>query len=368
MPTLVYVLIAIVVVIFLWWLVSLIWGKPWSINHFFTRVFLEILFDSPEILTMVGMLERLGIYRHNTKLNDVSDAHELEQIAKMKRVLKILRSYKRERMSKLQSLSTDILDWFVDDQLGMEKFRHNTYPVNQMFGIQSELPNLMMTLHPLKNKRGARTYVKRLKKFGIKIDQAVEGLKIREEKKCFPPSFTVRHVLDEMKGFVDQPAKENPIYTVFKEKTGEAKISSIEQGKLLVAVEKEIHETVYPAYQKLIDYFTALEPKVTTDHGVWALPDGDAYYAQCLRTSTSTDLTPEQVHEIGVKEVARLEGEMSAILESLGHDAANPTRQLAALGEDQRFLYPNTDEGRDECLAEYRRILDEMDKLIDDVF
>ena len=368
MPTLVYVLIAIVVVILLCWLVSLIWGKPWRINHYFTRVFLEILFDSPEILTLVGMLERLGIYRHNTKLNDVSDAHELKQMEKMKRVLKTLRSYNRERMSKSQNLSRDILDWFIDDQLGMEKFRHNTYPVNQMFGIQSELPNLMMTLHPLKNTRGARTYVKRLKKFGLKIDQTLEGLKIREAKACLPPSFTVRHVLAEMKDFVDQPANENPLYTVFEEKTAEAKISSTEQRKLLAAVEKEIDETVYPAYQKLIDYFTALQPNVTDNHGVWALPDGDAYYAQCLRTSTSTDLTPEQVHEIGIKEVARLEGEMSAILESSGHDGANPTKQLAALGEAERFLYPNTDEGRQECLAEYRRILEEMDKLIDNVF
>jgi len=74
------------------------------------------------------------------------------------------------------------------------------------------------------------------------------------------------------------------------------------------------------------------------------------------------------VHGIGIKEVARLEGEMSAILERLGHDGANPTKQLAALGEEERFLYPNTDQGREECLAEYRRILDEMDKLIDDVF
>lgn len=368
MPTFIYIIIAIIVIIFLWWLISLIWGKPWSINHFYTRVFLEILFDSPEILTMIGMLERLGIYRHNAKLNDVSDAHELKQISKMKRVLKILRSYNRARMSKSQQLSTDILDWYIDDQLKMEPVRHNTYPVNQMFGIQSELPNLMMTLHPLNHIRGARTYIKRLSKFGIKIDQVLIGLKIREGKDAFPPSFTVRHVLDEMNSFISQPVKENPLYTVFEEKIGELNIHATVRDKLLAAVQSEIEATVYPAYQKLIAYFTALEPKAIADHGVWALPNGDAYYAQCLRTSTSTDLTPEQVHEIGLKEVARIEGEMSAILESLGHDGANPTKQLAAFGEDERFLYPNTDQGREACLSEYERILQEMDELIPQVF
>ncbi len=368
MPSSIYIIIVIIVVVFLWWLFSLIWGKPWSINHFYTRVFLEILFDSPEILTMIGMLERLGIYRHNAKLNDVSDAHELKQIAKMKRVLRILRSYNRARMSKSQRLSTDILDWYIDDQLKMEPVRHNTYPVNQMFGIQSELPNLMMTLHPLNHIRGARTYIKRLSKFGIKIDQVLIGLKIREGKDAFPPSFTVRHVLDEMNSFINQPVKENPLYTVFEEKIGELKTRATVRSKLLTAVENEIEATVYPSYQKLIEYFSALEPKATADHGVWALPDGDAYYAQCLRTSTSTDLTPEQVHEIGLQEVARIEGEMSAILESLGHEGTNPTKQLAAFGEDERFLYPNSDEGREACLSEYKRILDEMDEMIPQVF
>ncbi len=140
------------------------------------------------------------------------------------------------------------------------------------------------------------------------------------------------------------------------------------QAKLLTAVEREIEENIYPAYQKLIDYFATLDPKAIEDHGVWNLPDGDAYYALCLRTATSTDLTPEQVHEIGLKEVARIEGEMTAILDSLGYEGVNPTKQLAAFGEDERFLYPNTDEGRADCLAEYQRILDKMEVTIADVF
>jgi uncharacterized protein (DUF885 family) len=237
-----------------------------------------------------------------------------------------------------------------------------------MFGIQSELPNLMMTLHPLNNIRGARTYIKRLNKFGIKIDQTLEGLKIREDKGNLPPQFTVQHVLNEMKNFIADPATENPLYTVFKEKINELNLSSDANQRLLAAVEREIEVTVYPAYQGLIEYFTSLETKVTENHGVWNLFDGDAYYARCLRSFTSTELTPEQVHEIGMQEVSRIEGEMSAILESLGHESSTPAKQLAALGEEERFLYPNTDEGREDCLVEYRRILDEMDEIIPEVF
>ena len=368
MDILVTILIAVVVILILWWLISFIWGKPWGIKLFFTRVFLDILFDSPELLTMLGVLERLGIYRHNVKLADASDAHELEEFAKMKRYLRILRSYTRERMKGPQILSAEILDWFLEDQLQLEPFRHNTYPVNQMFGVQSQLLTLMMTLHPLNHIRGARTYIKRLGKFGVKIDQILGGLRIREEKGSFPPSFTVRHVLDEMRSFIASPANENTLYTVFEEKIGELKLSPASKEKLLAGVEKEINQTVYPAYQRLIDYFAALDTKVTEDQGVWNLPDGDAYYAYCLRSKTSTDLTPEQVHEIGIREVARIEGEMSAILESLGYISENPARQLAAFGEEERFLYPNTEQGQTDCLADFQRILDEMDQTIPEVF
>jgi uncharacterized protein (DUF885 family) len=362
------VLVGVAVFIFIWWLISLIWGKPWSLNLFFMRVFLDVLFENPEILTMIGVLERLGIYCHNAKLADASDAHELKQYAKMKRFLRILHSYDRRRMKDSQKLSADILDWFIEDQLSTEPFRHNTYPVNQMFGIQSQLPNLMMTIHPLKNIRGARTYIKRLGKFGIKIDQTLEGLRIREDKGSLPPSFTVRHVLEEMKTFIDQPAEENPLYTVFEKKIGELKLSLARKEKLLAGVKREINQTVYPAYQKLIDYFAALEPKVREDYGVWNLPDGDAYYAQCLRSSTSTELTPDEVHEIGLQEVARIEGEMTTILEGLGYESGNPAQQVAAFGEEERFLYPNTDQGREDCLADFQHYLDEMDRAISDVF
>jgi uncharacterized protein (DUF885 family) len=118
----------------------------------------------------------------------------------------------------------------------------------------------------------------------------------------------------------------------------------------------------------LIDYFDSLESKATTDHGVWHLPEGDAYYAQCLRSSTSTELTPEEVHEIGLREVARIEGDMAAILESLGHESTNPAKQLAAFGEQDQFLYPNTDQGREDCLADYQRFLDKMNEMIPGVF
>lgn len=364
-----YIFIGLLAGFFLWWLFSLIWGKPWNINHFYTRLFLQVGLEDPELLTMLGILEKIGIHFHNARLADASEARETKSYRLARNALKTLRSYPRERQNPTQLLSTDILDWYLEETVQGETFRYHDYPLNQMFGIQSALPNFMMTIHPLKSKRNAQDYMRRLSKFGVKLDQVLEGLRVREQKGCLPPRFVIRRVLDEMHAFINQPAHNNPLFTVLKEKTDQIKMGDSQRQNLLNIAETEISKTVYPAYQRLIDYFTTLEPKASDEDGVWKLPDGEAYYAYRLRASTSTDLTPEQVHEIGLQEVKRIEGEMMMILEQLGYqDVESAPRKLLELSKEERFLYPNTEEGRAECLAEYQRILDHINQNLNTLF
>jgi uncharacterized protein (DUF885 family) len=369
MPIIV-LLVAVIFLLVIWFIYSTIWGKPWSIKLLYSRTFLHFALKGPELLTMLGILEKFGLHAHNAKLSDASVANETKMYEWMKRDLALLRSYPRKRQSSGTLLSTDIMDWFLDDLANAEQFRFHDYPLNQMFGIQSELPNFMMTMHPLVSKLEGRNYVKRLNRFGIKFDQVLEGLKMREGKDVLPPRFVIRRVLDEMAAFVGQPALENPLYTVFKDKlTKLEKVSSADREQLLASAEAAITGTIYPAYQMFIAYFTALEQKATTEDGVWKLPDGDAFYAHCLRSNTTTSYTPDQVHEIGLKEVQRIEGEMMTILENLGYkDVKNAPKKLAEFGREERFLYPNTEQGRSAALLEYQRILDEMNVGLDPHF
>ena len=369
MPIIV-MLTAAVVLIIIWFIYALIWGKPWSVKLLFTRSFVHFALKGPELLTMIGILEKFGLHGHNAKLSDVSVANETKMYKWIKRDLGLLRSYDRKRQNAKLLLSTDIMDWFLDDLIRTEEFRFHDYPLNQMFGVQSELPNFMMTMHPLVSRLEARNYIKRLKRFGVKFDQVLEGLKVREEKGVLPPRFVIRRVLDEMIAFTGKPARENPLYTVFNDKLGKLeKVSAQDRESLLAGVEAEISRTVYPAYSKLIEYFNALEQKATSDDGVWKLPQGGEYYAHCLRSNTSTDYSPEQVHEIGVKEVARIEGEMKTILAGLGFKkVVNAPKKLAELTKEERFLYPNTDEGRLAALTEYQAILDNMNAALEPYF
>jgi uncharacterized protein (DUF885 family) len=360
-------LLCIFILLGAWWIVKLIWFKPLNINHFYERSMLQLVLKNPEILTMIGVLERFGLNFHNDDLTDESDAYFQKLIAQVKKNLEILRSYPREKQTPEQQLSTDILEWFLEDQVMGYEFLHHNYPLNQFFGEQNELPNFMITYHRIEKKRDALNYIKRLSKFEKKFDQILEGLKLREQKGIIPPKFVIERVLVEMRKFIAGSAQDNVLFTAFREKVEKLDLAETVKQSLYQAVEREISQTVFPTYQKLIDYFEYLETKATTDDGVWKLPNGDAYYARQLQSYTTTKLTPEEVHQIGLREVDRIETEMREIMNSVGLTGKSIVEHMKDLSQDPRFLYPNTDEGRVQALEDFRAILVHIDQNLEDI-
>ena len=226
----------------------------------------------------------------------------------------------------------------------------------------------MITLHQIGKKRDARNYIKRLSKFGTKFDQILDGLKIREGKDIIPPKFVIERVLIEMRNFIDGDVKDNILYSVFRDKVGQLNITDAGKETLLQAAEREVQQTVIPTYRRVIDYFEYLETIATTDDGVWKLPNGAAYYARQLQSHTTTKLSPEEVHEIGLREVDRIEAEMREILNNVGLTGKSIVQHMKDLSQDPRFLYPNTDEGREQALEDYRSIIAHIDQNLDEIF
>lgn len=352
-----------------WWTYKLVWGKPLNIDHFYERVFIEFLLDDPQLLSQLGFIDNSLLDFHSDDLTDSSPARAQKLADKTRSDLELLRSYDREDQSKSQQLSTDILEWFIDDAVRGERFMYHNYPVNQLFGVQSNLPSFMDATHQVKNKKSAENYIARLSKFGIKFDQVIEGLKLREEKGIIPPKFVIEKVLIEMRNFVIQPVDENILFVSFQMKVEKVKEFEKESaGKLFADVREQIEKTVFPAYQRMIFYFEALEAKATTDDGVWKLPDGEAYYAYQLRSNTTSDFTPEEVHQLGLEEVNRIQSTMHSILDSLGYTGKTVASHMRRLGSEDRFLYPDTDSARVQILKKYQEIIDEIDQNLGMVF
>ena len=340
-------------------LVNLVWFRPWSLNLFYEKVFVEFIFREPELLTQLGFAEQFGITGHNGKLSDESPAHQQAVIDLWKKDLQQLREYPLDKQTASQKLSTHVLEWYVRDQVEGEKWQWHNYPVNQLFGVQNNFPSFMVNSHRLLKRKDCDYYVMRLDALPRKFDQTLEGLRVREQRNILPPRFVVEEVLKEMTDFVAKPAAENILATSFKERA--AKIASLnnkDRADLQTRVETSITNNVYPAYHKLIDYFNALLSKTTTDDGVWKLPDGDAFYAYCLRDNTTTTLQPNELHELGLREVTRIEGEMRTLLDANGFAGQPIGAAMDKLGKDPRFLYSSDDQGQAAALAEYKRLID----------
>lgn len=340
--------------------VNAIWFRPWSLNVFYEKIFVEVLFHEPELLSSLGLVEQFGITGHNAKLNDESPEHQRQGFERLRKNVEQLHAYPLEKQNASQRLSTAVLDWFLTVQLEGEKFQWHNYPVNQLFGVQNQFPSFMANTHRLLGPRDCQYYVQRLQALPTKFDQLLQGLQLRQEMKIIPPRFVVERVLKEMNEFVAQPPSENILATSFKKRVATIdQLTNEQRSDFQEQVEGAISHQVYPAYQKLIDYFSALLPIATTDDGVWKLPEGEAFYAHMLRLNTTTKLNPTEIHALGVAEVARIEAEMRTILDANGFAGQPIASALDALGKDPRFLFANDDAGHAAALAEYTRLIEQ---------
>jgi uncharacterized protein (DUF885 family) len=335
--------------------------KPVNINLFFARTMLQIMLESPEMLSTLHVLEPIGITGHNAKLDDESLAAGDRFMAQLTEANRILLSYEDEDLSAADLMSKRIAATMLGAVVEGEKYRFHTFPVNQMFGVQSSFPSFMESTHQVHSVSDAEDYVSRLNAVGVKFDQVMEGLRKREELEIYPPQFVVTKVLEEMRNFVATPVEEGILMKALLEKMKEADLPEDEQQRIALEARAAIEETVYPAYDRLIAYFEALDGKVEGNYGAWHLPDGDKYYRLSLRLFTTTDYEPAYIHELGLAEVDRIQSEILQILVDEGWDVSGGfTAAIEEMADSPQFYYSDSGEGRDQILADYRAIMDEI--------
>jgi uncharacterized protein (DUF885 family) len=358
-------LLGVVVLALAVFLVPTIWFQPWSADHFYSRVFIQYMLRHPMLITQIGLPLPFGADR----LDDFSVEGERREAKFTDENLARLRRYDRTHMAPEARLSADVMDWFLKDDQENNRFMFYDYPVNQMFGFQSQLPDFMLTLQPLHSERDAKNYVARVARFGVAFDQTLEGLRLRESRGVMPPRFVLREVIAEMRRFSGGDPDKNPLYTRFAAETDTLKkLDRKQRDRLLVQLRDEIAHTVVPAYGRMLALLEHQESIATDDDGVWKLPNGDAYYAYMLRHHTTSDLTPDSVHALGVREVARLEATMRPMLAAHGFRASTLGDAMRLMRKDPKFGFPPGDSGRREIVARYQEILDDANRRCDKLF
>ena len=343
--------------------------KPVNINLFFARTMMQVMLESPEMLSSLRVLEPIGITGHNAKLDDDSLAAGDRFMQQMKDAYQVLLSYDDEDLSEGDRVSKQIAVSMMGVVVEGEKFRFHTFPVNQLFGVQNGFPSFMESTHQVNSVGDAEDYVSRLNAVGLKFDQVLEGLRHREELGIHPPQFVVTKVLEEMNAFVATPPEEGILMVSLLDKMEEAGLPGDEQKRLANEAKAAIENTVYPAYGRLIEHFVALDPKVEGNYGAWSLPDGDEYYRLALRLMTTTDYSPQYIHELGLSEVDRIQFEILAILAAEGWDVSTGfTAAIEEMAEQERFYYSDSGEGRDQILADYTAMIEDVNARLDPWF
>jgi len=343
--------------------------KPLSIDWFYSRVFLKFSLQQPELLTSLRLLDQFGIRGHNARFSDSSPEAEIEQLEFWKNEYQTFGRYDRADYDGEALLSFDVFDYFMTNTLAQaERWRLYGFPVNQMFGVQSSLPNFMTQQHVIEDALGAEHYIARLEQFDDKFDQVLASLREREAAGIVPPNFAVVKVITQIEGFLENAPGEHLLVTHFDDKlagVGAVELDDGRRAELHTAAVAAVADSVYPAYRKLLAYLRDLEPNATSNDGVWRLPDGEAYYQTMIGQHTTTDLTAEEIHAIGLAEVERIGAQMDAILRDQGLVDGSLGERIGRIAERPDQLYPDTDAGREQILADYQAMLDEIDPAMD---
>jgi uncharacterized protein (DUF885 family) len=328
-----------------------------DIDAFFEASYTKLLLRDPELVTELGLAETLET--GNDQLTDISDAYVHETQALEVAILDLLSRYDRAELTPEQQLSADIYAWYLEDRIAGHAFMYNDYPVTHFItGIQNQLLQFFTDIHPVTNRQDAEDYIARLSQVDTKFEQLVEGLKLREEAGVVLPKFIVQWVLHDLRSMAGSEPRATPLYTAFEEKVNALEgLSDTEKQALLGDAEEEIEKSVIPAYQALVDYLEHLETVATDDVGVWKFSDGEAYYTYALRHHTTTDMTADEIHELGLQELERIHAEMRTLFDELGYPEDESLPELInRLAVDGGFYKG------EEIVAGYEAIIEEADR------
>lgn len=247
-------------------------------------------------------------------------------------------------------------------------FRDHAYVFNQMFGVQSGIPAFLVNQHKVTSLSDAQAYISRLEGITAYLGQNLAKAQTSAAKGILPPRFVHDYVLSDARGvitgypFIDE-GEDSPLMEDFRNKvTALVEAGTIrpdEAASLVARAAAALRDHVGPAYEATIVELEAQTSVATADDGAWKLPEADAYYAMRLKQITTTDMPADEIHDLGLAEVARIQDEMRGIMKQVGF-AGTLKDFFAFTRTDPQFFKPNTDEGRAEYLAEAIAAIDAM--------
>lgn len=345
------------------------------LNTWFEDKFEAEVLESPIQLTFLGRDERQG------EIDDFSEAGLDAQLERSRANLAELQAnFDYNKLTPDAKISYDIWVYQAERAEAADEFRYNTYVFEQMQAIHSFFPQLLIAFHKVVDGEDMDNYLSRISGSARAIDQLITASKRVAEDGVRPPYFAFDSVIEEARKVItgapfDESGEDSAVWA-----DAQAKIANLlEQGEidqakadqLTADIRTALLEEWQPAYERLIAWQEEDRVNATAEaQGVSALPNGMAYYNERLANQTTTNLTADEIHEIGLSEVARLRGEMEAIKEEFGFEGTLQEffTYLRDTKDDERLYYPNTDEGRQGYIDDATAAIDGIKAVLPDYF
>lgn len=322
--------------------------------------FLDAAFDE-QISTNPQQLTSLGSRQLYDRLNDYTDAYRARQLALEERQLIALGAqFDPARLSPAGRVSYRLFEKEVADDRDAFRWRWHNFPATNNGSPMGNIPVFLINNHRIESVADAEAYVARLREVERVMREIGANMTRQAELGIVPPRFNFAPVREDGRRiltgapFTDGP--DSALFADFKTKVNRLAIDQAGKDRLIAAARDALTGPFRRGYEAMLATLAAIEPRATANNGAWSLPDGEAYYAERLQVSTTTDLTAEQIHQIGLAQVARIHGEMERIKARVGF-TGTLQQFFAHLNEGQEFKYPNNAEGREAYLADGRRFI-----------
>ena len=347
------------------YLANLFLMKPYSIDHYLAKELSMNLMESPEFMTYIGIFDSLNvILKHNQKLTIDSLEDGEDDYQDNLKHLEMLQKYNPNDLSGVQKVTRKIAIFDTENGIDrFENFRFHSYPFNQISGNHLGLVEFMTDTHPIRDYREATDYIKRVRLFDDSLNSDLVWLGEQKKLGIFAPQFVFDHVIKQLKELIAYTDEENPLMQIFIEKVNKLDISTQKKEDLFSELSAVIKSDVRPGYESILQYMETNYSNANKYHGVWSLPNGDAFYASRLRSYTTTDYTAEEIHQIGLSEVERIGNRMKEIFTMLGYEVNKPVGEMMNdLNENPDFLYADTPDRKEIVIADYNQMVKEAEE------
>ncbi|MBA4761343.1 DUF885 family protein [Sphingomonas sp.] len=342
-----------------------------TLRSLLDRIFSDRMTQSPEGATALG-LDTGNNAALKSQLSGRSAADAARDLARAKRELAAIKAIDPATLGENARLDYDIVTYQLERSIsGRERFnygaaggRYAPYRLSQLTGAYQDVPDFLDNQHRVRDAEDADAYLARLEAFATVLDQDSERQRADAARGVFAPDYILDTTLKQLAALRDQPPGATGLVTSFRAKLSAAKLPP----ERAVQAEKIVADRIFPALDRQRALVSDLRSRATHDAGVWRLPDGEAYYTAAAEAATTTQLSGDEIHRIGLKQVAEISGRIDTILKAQGMGQGSVGARLVALNERPDQLFPNTDAGRAALLESLRAQVKAMEQRLPEQF